>query len=171
MATDFFKDTCHRHKGKNCQEYISSNVFGICDEDAQPHAYINTSDPSIWVVSVNNDNNVNVLFVPIDKSLNILREDGSIDSTCDAMLVYTDNIVFVELKDKQPPWVSKAIEQLKNTIYIFDQYHGLGNYKKRRAFASNKNAPGYAYNMQDEMELFKNETRVRLIISADKIII
>jgi hypothetical protein len=169
--TDFFRDECQKHIGHNCQQRIDDVKFGICDNETRPHAYVDTIESSIWIVPVDNSKQQEIIFIPVDKSLNIRKADGNLDSTCDAILSYENNIVFIELKEKDPPWIAKAIDQLKNTISIFALNHDIGRYKKRRAFASNKNAAGYAYNMQEEMDKFRNETQVRLIIAADRIVI
>jgi hypothetical protein len=145
--------------------------FGICDDTSYPHAYTDHIDNTKWIVPVFNSMQIDVLFIPVDKSLYITKSPGMMQSTCDAILVYEDNVVFVELKESGSPWISKAIEQLKITIEVFGKNHDLFSYKKRRAFAANKKASAYAYNLQDEMDDFKRLTGVRLIIEANTIII
>jgi hypothetical protein len=168
---DFFKAKCYKHPGTNCQKILKSKKFGICDDASYPHSYVDAGNHASWVVPVYNDDELAVLFIPVDKSLNILKGDGKTESTCDAILTYENNIVFIELKESDPPWIAKAIEQLKITIGIFDGSRGLHFYRKRRAFASNKRAAGYAYNLQEEMDDFRRITGVRLIIEASGIII
>ena len=163
---NFLKDKCSKHHNTNCQKILKDKDFGICDDDSYPHAYADTANPDKWLAPVNNEAEIPVIFIPVDKSLNILKDDGTTQSTCDSILQYENNIVFIELKDKTPPWISKAIDQLKNTIRIFDDNHGLNQFKKRRAFAANKKESDYAYNLQDVMDDFKRETHVRLIIEV-----
>ena len=87
------------------------------------------------------------------------------DSCCDGMLTYTNNIVFLELKEiRTGGWIAGGIEQLKNTILIYSKSYNILKIKRRRAFLVNKKFPKFQYGHQERMEQFKKEVGVRLII-------
>jgi hypothetical protein len=155
--------------GAKCKTDTNAIVFGICDDVSQPWAYIDYKDEPKWIVKVKNENGLPLQFIAVDKCLDIRDEHREKVSTCDAMLLKGLSIFFIELKDRDAPWIAKAIGQLKSTIEIFSDNHDLNQFKHKRAFASNKKYPGYSYQMQDEMDDFKRETKVRLIIEANEI--
>jgi hypothetical protein len=160
---DFFQAKCRT-------DDIEESGFGICDDTIQPWAYPDYLDKSKWIVSVRNAKGQKITFIAVDKCLDIRDDEKEKVSTCDAILTQNDSIVFVELKDRDPPWIAKAMSQLKSTIDIFSKNHDISKFKHKRAFASNKKYPGYSYQMQDEMDDFRRETKVRLVIEAIEIV-
>ncbi len=148
-----------------CQEKISAPRFGLCDDQNGSKAYIDSTNPSKWIAIVKNDANIPITLTAVDNCIAIYRENGELESRCDGMMTYPENIVFVELKEvRTAGWIPGGVDQLKVTISLFGQNHDLSLFRKRRAFLVNKKFPSFQYGHQDLMEHFKNETGVRLII-------
>ncbi|NJO14694.1 MAG: hypothetical protein HC877_02815 [Thioploca sp.] len=85
---------------------------------------------------------------------------------CDGMLTYTDNIIFVELKNQRKNWISDAVEQLKITIECFTKHHDLNLFKRKRAFACNKKHPNFCTGHKETMKRFFDTYKIRLNIQA-----
>lgn len=93
-------------------------------------AYTTTDKPikSKWNATIKNENKREFMFVPIDHNIRIYKTDSDdLESTCDGMILVekTNMLVFVELKDVNTGGMAKAINQLKNTINIFEQNHKM----------------------------------------------
>ncbi|MDR1005551.1 MAG: hypothetical protein LBL74_01630 [Bacteroidales bacterium] len=116
--------------------------FGICDEEPACLNH-NEKEEGQWGAKVNNKRQREILFVPIDKNITIKRDNGEEESRCDGLLHISESktIIFVELKDKQKRWQSKAILQLENTIQIFKKHHSINDFKGCYAYACNKQFP------------------------------
>jgi hypothetical protein len=160
--TDFFKSTC--------QTKTNAALFGICDDNNQPEApaYLNDTNSKTWTAEVRNDQKVEVTFTAIDNCIPIFRENGEMESRIDGLLTYnSDRLIFVELKIVRESWIPGGIQQLENTIELFSAQNDLSSYKKRRAFLANKKHPRFKFSHKETMQVFKNKTGVRLIISAN----
>jgi len=169
---DFFQLKCDKPNERDRYTITSGKEFGICDDNNREPAYLNWDDKTKWIAHVENPNSVHVTFMPIDNCLEILEENGDMAGRCDVMLTYTDNIVFVELKNQRADWISDTIKQLKYTIDVFRQNHNLENYngKRKRAFAANKRHPSFHYSHKVEMKRFHADTTVYLWVQATIII-
>ncbi len=86
------------------------------------------------------------------------------------MLTYTDNIVFVELKDERKEWISGAIEQLEATIISYKTAHNLDKYRHKMAFAANKRHPNFHTIDNETMKSFFDNHRVRLNVQAEIVV-
>lgn len=156
MAVNFFK--------ADCQEKTNEDHFGICDLDDENPAFIKITDKEDWIAIVQNEEQKKVLFTAIDNCIDIRRSNGDKESSCDAMLTYAGNIDFVELKVVRKDWITKGIRQLAKTIQIFGTNYDLASYRKKRAFLANKKHPHFHFSHKEEMNQFKKELQVRLII-------
>ncbi|RFU93870.1 hypothetical protein DYP60_12460 [Sphaerochaeta halotolerans] len=157
-------------------EGISS--FGICDDPGELPAFISHNrDNHTWVATVSNPGRKRIQFLPVDKHIPLKRQDGRTDSKrCDAMLltypVHTrETIVFIELKDvKQSAWEAArrhAIDQLKETIEFFLEYHQLVSYKKRLAYVANRRHPHANRAYTSDIQKFRSDYRITLKFSAE----
>jgi hypothetical protein len=87
-------------------------------------------------------------------------------------MLTTDNLLYlVELKNQEPPWQSDAIRQLKSTIQFLLENHDISNYRKRKAFASNKKRDAFVVIDDEDNLKFYRRTTFRLDIQAEIIII
>lgn len=152
-----------------CQTIINASVFGICDDPPPPAkpAYIDTINQNKWIASVENINQRELTFVAIDNCIEIFRNDGNMDSRCDAMITFQDTIIFVELKDRQSSgWLAKGESQLRNIIGIFAANYDLSSYKSKIAYVSNKSKPNFQSGQMTRIQKFKNDTGFALKIST-----
>ena len=160
MSINFFKSTC--------QSQTNQYKFGLCDDPNEDPAYIDTDidDCSKWIATVENNQEIEVIFTAIDNCIEILRSDGTMDNRCDGMLTYNNHLIFVELKEKnyRNNWVVKGEKQLKNTINVFIANHDLEIYKSKKAYIANNKKPNFQSSQITRMDKFKDETGFRLII-------
>ena len=159
MRINFFDTACQ-------EPPITATIFGICDDQDGSKAYTDILESNTWVATVENPEAKTITFTAIDGCIEILRGDGNQERKCDAMLSYTDTIVFVELKDVNKRWIHDAIEQLEITIQNFRANYDLSLYKHKRAFACNKKQPNYAVIEQVTKRHFFETYRVRLNVQA-----
>lgn len=106
---------------------VDISEFGICDEESVNHSYLtlDLSDKNNWIAIVKNPANLELIHTPIDKCLDLRRENGEADNKCDSMLYKQfELILFIELKKRRSSgWVSDAVKQLKATIQHFKNTH------------------------------------------------
>ena len=160
MPIDFFTQG---RKGTSDKE-----LFGICDDtvgrDKKP-AYLDDSDPDKWIAIVHNQSQKSIDFFAIDCCVVWYLDNGDIANACDGMVTYNDNhnIVFVELKDRNPQykqWKIKAEKQLKSTIECFRSNHSTDGVMMK-AYVCNKQAL-FDEGVEEYLEKFKDETGVTL---------
>ncbi|MBE8993061.1 hypothetical protein [Microcystis aeruginosa] len=155
---------------KKCQSQTHRHEFGICDPPFPPEtpAYLDTENPSDWIAIVENSQEIEVTFTAIDKCIEIRKVDGNgMDKRCDGMLTYVNCLIFVELKErkgKNSGWVGDGEEQLRNTIRVFIENHGIEYYSSRKAYIANNKKPTFQTSQTERMEKFRQETGFRLII-------
>ncbi len=130
MSINFFEATCQ-------EPSINESLFGICDNQNDEKAYTNINNPAIWIATVKNDRNINLVFTAIDKCV-IKDHEESGRGRCDGMLTSNDHLYFIELKDQARNWKKGAIEQLESTIKFFIDNHDISAFKHKKAFACNK---------------------------------
>lgn len=145
----------------NCSTNSNNREFGLCDDPppSKSPAYIEEIDQTIWIAKVNNPNTEKVTFFAIDNCVEVLRADGKMESRCDGVLSYSNNLIFVELKSrKSKKWFKGGREQLTTTIKNFMLHHDISEYSKVEAYVCNKLRPlahtGQAANIQK----FKDDT-------------
>jgi hypothetical protein len=151
----------------NCQSQTNQYKFGLCDDPNEDPAYIHIDDCSKWIAIVENNQEIEVIFTAIDKCIEILRSDGKMDSRCDGMLTYNNNIIFVELKERNyrnSVWIDDGDEQLRKTIAVFINHNNLAIYKSKMAYIANSKKPQFQYSHTERMQKFRTDTGFRLII-------
>ena len=158
MSIDFFE--------ARCQSNTTTTLFGICDNEDGSPAFIDEVNQDIWIAKVINDLETNVIMTAVDNCISILRVDGTMDNRCDAMLIYTDNIIFVELKNQSKHWITHAVEQLETTIINFMKENDITIFRHKRAFAVNKKHPRFEYGNPERRQRFFSEYKIRLNIEA-----
>jgi Holliday junction resolvase-like predicted endonuclease len=154
-----------------------SSLFGICDDPGELPAFIsNNRNDHTWVATVSNPGRKRIQFLPVDKHIPLKRQDGTDAMRCDAMLLtsplYTkETIVFIELKDVIPSArnaaTRHAIEQLRETIESFSEYHQLDTYKKRLAYVANRRHPQANKARTNDIQKFRNDYGITLKFSAE----
>jgi len=157
MPIDFFK-TC-------CKTYSINKKFGLCDDPppATTPAYIDESDAQKWIAEVQNDKELLVNFYAIDHCVDIFRANGDLESRCDGMLYFKDNLIFVELKDRDSNgWLAKGREQLTITFNIFKSNYDISKFNKIEGCVCNKQRPLAITGNNIEVQKFKDETGLRL---------
>lgn len=167
---DFFSTTIYRENPRK------DALFGINDATeegiADGLAYTTTSENKKRNATVENKEEKEITFQPLDHNIDVRDETGNQYSLCDGML-YTDTygeLIFVELKSRSKDWVKDNIEQLKSTIALFSSNHDIAQWKKRTAYAANNKHPQFMCSHRIEMQNFYNRTHFFLRIVA-KIIV
>lgn len=174
MPIDFFKYPCTEHNG-NCQKpgiVCRSTTreinFGICDDLApsvEP-AYTDLAHMSKWNAEVFNEHGKEVTFKAIDYCVPLLRPNGDMERRCDGMLVYSNTLIFIELKDRaHSGWIAHGLAQLKSTILAFRANHGTNQLIISEAYVCNKQRPLAVTGISTLVQQFRNEVGVRLIVN------
>ena len=161
MSINFFKSTY--------QSQTNQYKFRLCDDPNEDPAYIDTDidDCSKWIATVENNQEIEVIFTAIDNCIEILRSDGKMDSRCDGMLTYNNSIIFVELKARKytnSVWIDDGDRQLRKTIAVFINHNDLAIYKSKMAYIANSKKPQFPYSHKEKMQKFRTDTGFRLII-------
>ena len=88
------------------------------------------------------------------------------------MLTFTQSLYLVELKKQGVGgWISKAKEQLENTIKLLLESNDLSNFRYKKAFACNKKHPNFTVIDTAERKLFFKRTNgFRLDVQAEIVI-
>jgi hypothetical protein len=149
---------------EECSKKVKEPIFGVCDGPASVPAFVTTKTQDKWVAIVHNPSKTEVTFHAVDDCVEILRESGEEESRCDALLTYPNNIVFIELKEVRSNWIVDGTAQLKVAVETFAKNHDLGAIRKRRAFLANRRHPSFKFGLKEQMEKFKVETSVHLLI-------
>jgi hypothetical protein len=155
---------------------LLTDNFGIYDDPILPLEPAKIVPFDDGVAKVENDNNWNTYFVPMDKNFVCYKQKSKDqESLCDALLICVRPLVekkydlyFVELKDKDKKAITEGIDQLKNTISIIKSCYSLSCISKKRAFLANKRHPDFNIGQSEEKEKFRIDTGgFHLIICAD----
>lgn len=161
MPLDFFIQA-----NKNSSE---KELFGLCDdttnENHKKPAYLDEGDKEKWIAEVHNRRCFYVDFYALDCCLTWNLPNGECAKVCDGMLSYNNNqnIIFVELKDRNPKnqqWKIKAEKQLKSTIQCFRDNHDVSKISIK-AYTCNKQAL-FDVGEEEYLEKFKDDTDVTL---------
>ncbi|MCD7923888.1 MAG: hypothetical protein LUI85_04005 [Bacteroides sp.] len=151
-----------------CESLKHDKILGICDPEGESPAYTTTDEGTDkWIATIQNMNQVDLLFIPVDKNILIYRPNGDKESTCDGMILYKNSIVFVELKDvRVGGWLSEAIQQLATTIDIFNQNHNSRDFEKRYAYPANCRHPQFQTSCRELLQEFRNKYHFTLLPKA-----
>jgi hypothetical protein len=165
MKIDLFSTTLY--------DLLKEN-FGIYDDDQLPTEPAKVVLIENGTAKVQNPNKNSVFFIPLDKNIECLRDDGTLESQCDALLISLRSqnkygFYFVELKEvRTAGWIPDGVEQLKTTVNTFRSNYNLSCLSIKMAFLANKKFTFYHSNTSHKelMERFRNETGFRLSICA-----
>lgn len=98
-------------------------------------------------------------FKAVDNCVDILRSNGEKEQSCDGVLVYEDNLIFVELKDRGTQgWLTTAREQITVVFENFIKHHNIKAYSTIKAYACNKQRPLAVTSYNEEVQRFKDRT-------------
>lgn len=147
-----------------CKSTTTTQHFGLCDAQNGSPAFIDEIEVGKWIAKIENLQAEELTFIAIDNCIPIYRENGDLESRCDAMITYINNIIFIELKEKERNWINDGVEQLKNSIILFKKHHSIEIYPKKRAVLANKKHPHFQHSHKEIMQQFKHDFDVRLII-------
>jgi hypothetical protein len=166
MSVDFFK--------VDCQKITEEKKFGLYDAEDSTPAQIKLVDEQYWNATVLNDKAKKILFTAIDNCIELLRENGEMDSRCDVMLNYEGNLLFVELKNKRNAWQAEGLAQIEATINRLkaenkEFYFG---FKKRKAIVANSRHqfPCFQEVNIEQREFFMKIHKARIQFEAEIII-
>jgi hypothetical protein len=162
MKIDLFSMTCFEQR---------TDSFGIYDDSVRPTEPAKVVVIEDGIAKVENTSKFWVFFIPLDKNIECLRDDGNQESLCDVLLICLRpeskyDFYFVELKEVRADWITDGTEQLKTTINTFKNSYNLSCLSKKMAFLTNRKHPYYHSTHKELMEKFRNETGFRLSICA-----
>lgn len=133
---NFFKTNCKFETTKVAE-------FGIHDElhnDIPAYLVFDAEKSSMLRVLNSTEKSIN--FYPIDNCVKIYKKNSrDKESTCDGMLIYDNNITFVELAESHHKSVEDCIGQIKSTISLFQKHHPDSAFTKKYAVVSNLARP------------------------------
>jgi len=155
---------------EQCRTVTNEVKFGICDGENDQKAFVVLDNQAEWICTVVNNRAAEVAFSAIDYCVVILREDGNQERSCDAMLTYEDNIVFIELKEKGKSWMADGIKQIQKTLPYFTANHDLSVYRHKRAFVTNRRHPDFHVLDTETKRWFWDKYRIRINAQAEIVI-
>ena len=153
MPIDYFVNSCKTSS--------KETRFGLCDDPppASSPAYINENDAVKWIGIVNNKEQKEVHFNAIDNCIDIKKSDHKMDSRCDGILSYENNLIFVELKErKSKKWLKKGREQLTNTINRFKKETNVSTFSSIKGCVCNSLRPSAHVGQAVNIQKFKDDT-------------
>lgn len=157
---NFFKTKCKF-------ETTEAIEFGVHDElhnDTPAYLVFDTEKSSM--LRVLNATEKSVSFYPIDNCVKIYKENSTNkESICDGMLVYENNITFVELAESHHKSVEECIDQVKSTISLFQKHHPVLNFSKKNAIVSNSARPSSTISYE-RCEEFREDTGFGLSVKT-----
>ena len=153
MKVNFFKE--------DCRTLTKAERFGLCDDEDKTPAKVKFEDEHVWNATIKNDSAKEVDVTAIDNCINILRENGEMESRCDVMMRYDGNLLFIELKNKRDSWQAEGLAQIEATILkmIEENREYYFGFQKRKAVVANaKNQfPAFQeYNLEQRAYFMKN---------------
>jgi hypothetical protein len=163
MSLNFFRADCQSPS-------IAANTFGLCDNQDGTKAYPDIANPDTWIAEVKNNSDLQIVFTAIDKCV-LHDNEYKGRGRCDGMLTTTNHLYLVELKNQEPPWQSHAIDQLDSTIQFLFDNHDITQFKKRKAFASNKKRDKFVVIDNEFNKAFYKRTTFRIDIQAEIVIV
>ena len=145
-----------------CGSVTNLDKFGLCDDPppSKEPAYIDANNPTEWVAEIINKNHIEVSFKAVDNCVPLFRANGELESRCDGFLVHGNEVIFVELKDRDTSgWVSKGRQQITTTIENFIVDHVPTLYVLNKAHVCNRQRPYAVVGVNTEVQIFKNDTK------------
>ncbi len=164
LKVDFFAPCYQREHPRN------SSVFGINDsvqQNGEDGIAYTTTDEAIrpWNAVVENKEQHEVQFTPLDHNIVIHSVPSETYSLCDGMLRRGQEwLAFAELKVQQGDWIQHNINQLESTIKLFCENHDYRAFQHREAYAANRKHPSYHFSHKVQMNEFHSRTKFRLLI-------
>lgn len=157
---DFFENSCE-------VQITEVESFGIYDElHNNSPAYLVFNFEKDYMLHVVNYNKKGIRFYPIDNCIKIFKENTKDkESSCDGMLVYENNLYFVELAKSCHKSVEDCISQLKSTIILFERFHSDLVFLKKYAIVSNMARPTSSISHEKCLD-FREETGFGLSIKT-----
>ncbi|MCQ6957615.1 hypothetical protein [Mucilaginibacter aquariorum] len=140
--------------GSTCNEPVRTNkLFGLCDNQDSTKAYSNLDAPTTWIADVINEEEIEVVFTPIDWCIIVFQANSKKkESTCDGMLTTKNSLFLVELKDQMANWQTEAFNQLENTMKLILANHDLSQFTYKKGFACNKKSKRFNF-IENELNL------------------
>lgn len=164
MPIDFFTNGCKTSSNKI--------EFGLCDDPSPAinPAYIDESDNTKWIGIVTNNEEKNVDFIAIDACIDIRKANGRMESRCDGLLSFDNNLIFVELKTREGgQWLKDGREQITITVNNFKSNHDITKFDNVYGNVCNSLRPLSHTGHASNIEQFFYETG--LILKADRSIV
>ena len=143
------------------KQSTNASIFGLCDDNDKQPAYLDTSNRTNWIGIIENKQEIEIVFYPIDNSVEIKREDGTDAQRCEGIVSYDNlrNLLFVELKDRRlvpADWLHDASEQIKESMRFFFDNYEKEQFSKIRAWICNKQLTNQNY--WQKIKQFKKDT-------------
>lgn len=164
MKVNFFAQKYRREPMK------TDKVLGLCDPIGERCAYSTTErGEDKWCAIVENPNQKGLFFIAIDKNMNIRRDNGDLESTCDGMIYIpkTRELSFVELKNYRVGGaIADAERQLISTINYFLANHNYEYYHSRKAYICNPHHPNFHISERERISEFRKKTHFALMPQA-----
>ena len=88
-----------------------------------------------------------------------------VEGTKPAIILFVEDVYFIELKNVRKQWLSKAISQLESTIEMFNGSHGDIAFKHRLAYACNRRHP-FPASYREREEKFRKSLGFKLVVSG-----
>lgn len=160
LKVNFFDTPCEFNT-------TSADEFGIYDEPNNSlKAYLVFNDEIVPQLKVLNSKSKSIIFYPIDNCVKVYKANGTDkESTCDGMLLFDNQFIFVELTESRHKSIEDCIYQIISTIKIFKQNHSDVFYSKKSAIISNISKPSVTLK-HDRYEAFKQETSYHLSVKT-----
>lgn len=166
MSIDFLK--------ANCKQTTSEKKFGLYDAEDKTPAVIKLTDEKTWNATVINNSNKLIDFTAIDNCIDVLRENGEMDSRCDCMLTYDTHLLLIELKNKRDSWQSEGLAQIENIAKrMMDEIPEYYNsFAKRKAIVANRKNqfPSFHEANIEQRQLFISKYKMRIQFEAEILI-
>ncbi|MCF8425207.1 MAG: hypothetical protein K9H61_07245 [Bacteroidia bacterium] len=166
MSVDFFKATC--------QIETKEKKFGLFDAEDKTPTKIKLTEENTWNATVENNSGKSVLFTAIDYCIDVLRENGEMDSRCDCMLTYDSTLLLIELKNKRDTWQAEGLDQIENIakIIIDEIPNHYYSFKKRKAIVANRKHqfPSFYDSNVEQRQYFNSKYKMRIQFEAEIII-
>jgi hypothetical protein len=143
------------------QNTTNKKRFGLCDDVPPPHkpAYLDEKNGKKWIAVVNNEYRFLLLFVALDNSIDLKKDNGKKDKCCDALLSYNSTMIFVELKQRtDSEWIKDGEKQLRQTIKHFELSEDAQRYPNKKAYIANSKCPKFRTTQKMRMDKFYGET-------------
>jgi hypothetical protein len=147
--------------GRVCSGTTSGAVFGLCDDPPPEEypAFLQEYRSEDWIAEVSNPELKEVRFKAVDNCVPVVRPDGNKERRSDGLLLYSNDIAFIELKHRGTQgWLADGIDQLTITIENFAQNHSLEAYENMKAYVCNGQHPLAVTGIGSELQRFKDET-------------